>query len=160
MINLIVQTVGVKQTLKIMNNLQKLPQKSVTKVASAGTTVVRRTIRGEVPVGATGNLRRSIIRNGERSRTKGKKVFDVYFDRAMNDVLQRPIKNPGEFGGKSPYAYYPASMEFGFLTRSKGGGLSYVPGYHFMRGGAEDGSAAAKKAMIDVLSAEIDKAVG
>ena len=24
-------------------------------------------------------------------------------------------------------------MEYGFLTRSKGNGLSYVPGYHFMR---------------------------
>ncbi len=142
-----------KQTL---DRVGKLPQKVVTKAAGKGRTVVRRAIRGEVPM-LTGTLKRGIISTGEKSRVKGKKVYQLRFDPALNDVFQRPIINPGEAGGKNPKGYYPASMEYGFLTRSKGGGLSYVPGYHFMRAGAEQSEAAAKSAMIRTATAELEK---
>lgn len=140
----------------VLGSMEKIPQKCVTKAAGKGMNVVRRAVRGEVPVN-TGALKRGIIRKGERSRQKGKKVYDLMFDPGMNDVFQKPIKDPGAFGGKSKHAYYPASMEYGFLTRSLGGGLSYVPGYHFMRDAAESSSGAAKKEMIRVLNEEIDK---
>lgn len=142
-----------KQTL---DRVGKLPQKVVTKAAGKGRTVVRRAIRGEVPVD-TGTLKRGIISTGEKSRVKGKKVYQLRFDPALNDVFQKPIFNPGEAGGKNPKGYYPASMEYGFLTRSKGGGLSYVPGYHFMRQGAEQSGTAAKSAMIRTATAELEK---
>lgn len=152
---------GFTETVKVLAKVGQLPQRTVSKAAGKGATVVKRTIKnGTVPVGATGNLKRAIVRQGERSSRKGKKVFDITFDRGMNDVLQKPIKNPGEAGGKNDHAYYPASMEFGFLTRSKGGGLSYVPGYHFMESGGEQASAAAKQTIIDTLSDEIDKEWG
>lgn len=142
---------------KTLKKVEKIPQKCVTKAAGKGTNVVRRAVRGKVPVGETGNLKRGIIRVGERSRLKGKKVYDLMFDPAMNDVFQKPIQNPGEAGGKNKHAYYPASMEYGFLTRSKGGGYSYVPGYHFMRDAAEETSPAAKLEMVTVFTQELEK---
>lgn len=141
----------------VLGSVEKIPQKCVTKAAGRGATVVRKAVRGEVPVGETGNLKRGVVRKGERSRAKGKKVYALMFDPGMNDIFQKPIKNPGEAGGKSDHGYYPASMEYGFLTRSKGGGLSYVPGYHFMRKAAESSSTSAKKEMIRVFNEEIDK---
>lgn len=154
---------GMKAVIDRLAATGQLPQKAVTKAAGKGANVTRKAVKGEVPVGETGNLKRSIIRHGERSRLRGKKVYDVYFDPGMNELLQKPVKNPGAAGSKATkngHAYYPASMEFGFLTRSKGGGLSYVPGYHFMRQGAEESSAAAKETMTQTLIAELDKTWG
>ena len=139
-----------------LRRVEKVPQRVVTRAAGKGATVVRRAVRGAVPVD-TGALKRGIVRKGERSRTKGKKVYDLMFDPGMNDIFQKPIKEPGSAGGKSPHAYYPASMEYGFLTRSKGGGLSYVPGYHFMRDAAESSSFPAKQATIKAFIAEMEK---
>lgn len=140
----------------VLGSMEQLPQKCVTRAAGKGATVVRRAIRNQAPVD-TGALKRGIIRTGERSRTKGKKIYDMMFDPAMNDVFQKPIKNPGEAGGENPKGYYPASMEYGFLTRSKGGGYSYVPGYHFMRDATMDSFGAAKLAMVRELNKQIDK---
>lgn len=151
-------TTGIVKMVKMLDKVGKSPQKAATKAASKGITLVKRAIKqGTVPVGETGNLKRAIIRKAEKSRARGKKVFEVTFDRAYNDVLQRPIKNPGEAGGKNDKAYYPASQEYGFLTRSKGGGISYVPGLHFMRQGAEQSEAQATQIMIDTMGEELDK---
>lgn len=148
------------ETLRLNGALQridKLPQKVVTKAAGKGATAARKVIRAKVPVGDTGQLKRGIIRGGERSKVKGKKVYDLMFDPAKNDIFQKPIKNPGEAGGKSDHGYYPASMEFGFLTRSKGGGLSYVPGYHFMREGMEESAPAVEEEVVHTMVTELEK---
>lgn len=139
-----------------LSRVEKVPQRAVTKAAGKGATIVRKAVRGAVPED-TGQLKRGIIRKGERSRTKGKKVYDLMFDPAKNDIFQKPIKQPGVAGGKSPHGYYPASMEYGFLTRSKGGGLSYVPGYHFMRDAAKSAAPLAKQATIKTFTAELEK---
>ena len=93
------------------------------------------------------------LESGAKSGT-----YDLTFDKGMNDVLQKPVKNPGEAGSKSTlhgHAYYPASMEYGFLTRSKGGGLSYVPGYEFMRTGTEAAGPEARQVIIDTAAKEL-----
>lgn len=147
---------GFDNLVMVLGSMEQVPQRCVSRAAGKGMNVVRRSVKGQVPVD-TGALKRGIIRVGERSRIKGKKVYDLMFDPRKNDIFQKPIKNPGEAGGKSKHGYYPASMEYGFLTRSKGGGYRYVPGYHFMRDGAEAASSAAKSEMIRVLNEEIDK---
>lgn len=140
-----------------LQRIDKLPQKVVTKAAGKGATAARKVIRAKVPVGETGQLKRGIIRGGERSKVKGKKVYDLMFDPAKNDIFQKPIKNPGEAGGKSDHGYYPASMEFGFLTRSKGGGYSYVPGYHFMREGMEESAPTVSTEVVHTMVTELEK---
>lgn len=144
-----------------LSRVEKVPQRAVTKAAGKGATVVRKAVRGAVPED-TGALKRGIIRNGERSRIKGKKVYDLMFDPRMNDVFRKEIpapgtKHPGARRSEWDYAYYPASMEYGFLTRSKGGGLSYVPGYHFMRDAAQSAEFPARQATIQAFTAELEK---
>lgn len=157
---LVFQVKGFDSFVGVLGKMENVPQKCVTRAAGKGANVVRKAVRAAAPKGETGNLRRGITRRGERSKVKGKKVYEVTFSSSMNDVFQKPIKNPREAGGKSDHGYYPASMEYGFLTRSKGGGLSYVPGYHFMRDAAEASSAASKSEMIKTLNEEIDKEWG
>ena len=139
---------------------KKTARKIITKAAGKGTTIVRRHIRQKIPVGETGELRKGIIRKAERSRIKGKKVYDLMFDPKKNYIFQKPIKHPGEAGSsntKNGHAYYPKSMDAGFLTRSKGKGLSYYPGYHFMANGADEGYLTARKTVIDTAMNEIEK---
>ncbi len=159
---LVFQVKGFDNFVGVLGKMENVPQKCVTKAAGKGANVVRKAVRAEAPVD-TGNLKRGIRRTGERSRKKGKKVYSIYVD---VDAGQRVVYNPrytktyrkvdGK-GTKEFYAYYPASMEYGFMTRSKGNGLSYVPGYHFMRKSAEATSRAAKTEMIKTLNEEIDK---
>lgn len=141
---------------RALMRVEKVPQKVVTKAAGKGRTIVRKAIRQAAPV-ESGAMKRGIVSVGERSRYKGKKVYELMFDPDKNDVFQKDIKSPGAAGGKNKKAYYPASMEYGFLTRSKGGGLSYVPGYHFMRSAAEQSKHAAMKGMIITVTDELEK---
>lgn len=137
----------------------QLPARIVTAAAGRGATVVKRAVKnsGEMPV-LTGTMRHAIRRlRPERSKVKGKKVYPVGFDSKLNDVLQKPIQNPGEAGGENSHAYYPASMEYGFLTRSKGGGISYFPGFHFMAEVGERTREAAKAAMAKKFNEAMQK---
>ena len=150
----------VMRAIEVFNRVGKSPQSAVTRAAGKGMTVVRRQIRQLAPVGETGNLKRALHRKGEKAKVRGKKVYDLGFDPAMNDVLQRPIQNPGAAGSTSTgrgYAYYPASMEYGFLTRSKGGGIKYVPGLEFMKKGTEEAGPAASQVMINSVMKELEK---
>ena len=137
----------------------QLPARIVTAAAGRGATVVKRAVKNsaEIPV-LTGTMRKAVRRlRAERSKVKGKKVYPVGFDPAMNSVFQKPIQNPGEAGGQNDKAYYPASMEYGFLTRSKGGGISYFPGFHFMAEVGERTREAAKAAMAKKFNEAIQK---
>ena len=149
---------GAEKMIRMLNEMQKSPQKAITSAAGKAATQVKRAIKqGTVPVGATGNLKKAIVRKAEKSRKRGRKVYDVTFDSAYNEVLQKPIQNPGEAGGKNPKAYYPASQEYGFLTRSKGNGITYVEGLHFMKKGADESEKQAMDIMMDTLGKELDK---
>ena len=131
----------------------------MTAAAGRGATVVKRAVKNsaEIPE-LTGTMRKAVRRlRAERSKVKGKKVYPVGFDPAMNSVLQKPIRNPGEAGGQNDKAYYPASMEYGFLTRSKGGGISYFPGFHFMAEVGERTREAAKAAMAKKFNEAMQK---
>ena len=171
----------IERTVKMLNEAGKSPQKAVTRAAGRAGTVLKRSVKGEVPY-KTGTLKQSIIRVGERSRRKGKKVYQVTFDRKMNSQLQKPIRNPGQLGGKSSKGYYPASMEYGFLARAKdgSGGIVYysetlndfrtrpnaeqkqvttqnVEGHHFMAKGAAAAEPEVRKILIDKTMEGLEK---
>lgn len=111
---------------KTMQRMGGVPQKAAAKAASKGLTVVRREVRKLVPVGRTGKLKRGLYRKGEKTRLKGRKVYELTFNPKMNSDFQKPIQNPGALGGKhASHAYYPNSIEYGFLARKKGGGIEY-----------------------------------
>ena len=139
------QVDGLDDLIKTINELGQLPQRCVTPAARKGGQTLLRAVRAAAPV-ETGDLRRGIVLKPEKSRRRGKKVYQVVFDANMNDVFAKVSKS-----GKR--AYYPSSMEYGYVTRNGG----YIPGYRFMRDTSNSMENAVKDVMIDVLSKQIDK---
>lgn len=150
-------TRDLKELRRAVAALGDVPTRCVTSAAGKAATLVKRNIRqGDIPE-YTGSLRRGIVRTRkEKSRARGKAVYRIDFDPAYNDVFQRPVKNPGAAGSTQTgngHAYYPYSMEFGFITRDGG----YFPGFHFMRDGAEESRYAAEGRMVKSLNENLEK---
>lgn len=158
-------------------------QKCVKKAAQKGSNIAGSAIRAAVPV-RTGQLRKGFKKRQEKSKRIGRVVYDYAMDSAKNSVFQRPIKNPGQLGGKNPKGYYPNSVEYGFLARAKGGGIVYyrhgrfysreykagqpglearleskeVPGTHAVKKAAESVAPQVSSTIQKVLFEEVDKA--
>lgn len=141
-----------KRFCRTLEKIGGLPQKCVTKAARKGGSVVLKAVRQKAPVD-TGTLKKGLRLKAEKSRTKGKKVYEIAFDAGMNDVLRKPIQNPGEAGGKSKTAYVPASMEYGYFARNG----RYIPGYRFMRRAAEESEETMARVTAETLTLEVDK---
>lgn len=134
-----------------------------------GAKVVQKAIQTQAPVDS-GDLREGLILVKEKTRTRGKVVYQITPAREKNAIFQKPIQNPVR--SKSPYAYYPASQEYGYFTRCPGGGMTYVrsdgskatmnkvPGKHYMRTGADVASETAKNLIAKSLLDDITKGYG
>ena len=155
-----------EQTCKTLGT--KTAMKAAGKAAQKGSNVVGKSIRSSAPKGKTGQLRKGFKKKKEKSKQQGKVVYDYAMDPAKNDIFRKPIKNPGELGGKNKSGYYPASVEYGFLAKAPGGGYSYhrgagkrqakrVKGQYFVRKGAEKAAPEAMETMKRVLNEELDK---
>ena len=142
---------------KMLRRVGELPRKVVNKAAGKGATVAGRAVRSAAPRGRTKQLNKGFKRKPEKSKELGKKVFDYAMDSAKNDIFQKPIKNPGVSGGKGPHAYYPNSVEYGFLTRSTSGGLRYVPGQHFVQKAANAARPQVESTVIKTAISELEK---
>ena len=141
----------------------------LTRAVKKGAKVVQKAIQTQAPVD-TGLLREGLILVKERSRIRGKAVYQITPAREKNAIFQKPIKNPVR--SKSPYAYYPASQEYGYFTRRPGGGMTYVrsdgskatmdkvPGKHYMRTGADVAGETAKNLIAKTLLDDITKEYG
>lgn len=137
---------GMKELQKTMKKLGEVPQKCVTPAARKGMNIALRSARKKAPY-ETGELRKGMKLIGEKSRVKGKKVYQVVFDRAKNDVFQKKNKK-GNVSG-----YYPASQEFGFFARNG----RYIPGYHFLKKSMTDNSDNISSTIVKEVGKNIDK---
>mgnify|MGYP001392164245 FL=1 len=136
---------GMKELEKTIRKLGKLPQKCVTKAAKKGAQIALKAAKQKAPF-LTGALEEGIILKAEKTKKKGKKVYQVTMNPAMNDVFVKTTKDGKRY-------YYPASQEYGFITKNGG----YVPGYHFLRDSLVDNKERIEKTVVDVLAKEIDK---
>lgn len=141
---------------KLQNDLKKLgkvPQKHVTASAKKGMSIVLKDAKANAPYD-TGQLKKGMILQGEKSRYKGKKVYRVVFDPAMNDVFQKKVKNPGESGSPNAKdtAYYPASMEYGYFARNG----RYIPGYRFIHNSLQNNAEKMERTIITTMKQKID----
>lgn len=136
---------GMKELEKTIRKLGKLPQKCVTKAAKKGAQIALKAAKQKAPF-LTGALEEGIILKGEKTRRKGKKVYQVTMNPAMNDVFVKTTKDGKRY-------YYPASQEYGFITKDGG----YVPGFHYLRDSLVDNKERIEKTVVDVLAKEIDK---
>ena len=136
---------GMEELEKTIRKLGKLPQKCVTKAAKKGAQIALKAAKQKAPF-LTGALEEGIILKGEKTRRKGKKVYQVTMNPAMNDIFVKTTKDGKRY-------YYPASMEYGFITRDGG----YSPGFHYLRDSLVDNKERIEKTVVDVLAKEIDK---
>ena len=161
---------GFEQLIQGLDHLaQKLPEESLRRAVKKGADIVLQQARSQAP-SKTGTLRQGLILHKEKSRVKGKVVYDVYPDPKKNAIFQKPIRNP--IRSKTKYGYYPASQEYGFFTRRPDGGMHYinsagdevsmdkVPGKHYMRTAADVVGEAAKNEIISNILADIEKELG
>ena len=154
MINLKID--GAKELNEKLKTLGSPPQKMVTKAARAGMVIALRATRRGRWIDQTGEMRKGMKLIGEKSKFKAKKVYQVVFDRAKNNIFQKPIKNPGSRGGKgNKTGYYPASQEYGYFA----GEGNYVPGFHFMSRALEDNSSLIKDRTTKSMHDSIDKII-
>lgn len=136
---------GMKQLEKSIKKLGEVPQKHVTASARKGMNIVLKDAKANAPYD-TGMLKKGIVLKGERSRSKGKKVYRVVFDRAMNDVFQKKNKE-GKITG-----YYPVSQEYGFFAKNG----RYIPGYRFIHNSLTDNVRKIEKTIVGEMKKKID----
>lgn len=143
---------GMKELQRSLKKLGDVPQKHVTSSAKKGMNVVLREAKANAPID-TGALKRGMILKGERSKLKGKKVYRVVFDPAMNDVFQKPIQKPGSRGGKGKdTAYYPVSQEYGYFA----GDGNYIPGFKFLHNALDNKKGEMAKTIVSDMKKKID----
>ena len=141
------EIVGMKELERSFRELGKVPQSAATKSARAGGQIALKAAKANAPED-TGELKSGIILKREKSRVKGKAVYDVMMDPAKNDIFVKTTKDGKRY-------YYPASQEYGFLTVDGG----YVPGYRFLRRAIDDNKTVIEKKVLETAGKAVDKAL-
>lgn len=141
------EIIGMKELERSFRELGKVPQTVATQSARAGGTIALKAARANAPVD-TGELRAGIILKREKTRVKGKAVYDVMMDPAKNHIFVKTTKEGKRY-------YYPASQEYGFLTVDGG----YVPGYRFLRRAIDENVAQIERKILETAGKAVDKAL-
>lgn len=136
---------GMKELKRSLKRLGKVPQKHVTSSAKKGMNIALKNAKANAPYD-TGALKKGIILVGEKAKAKGKKVYRIVFDRAMNGVFQKRNKE-GKVTG-----YYPVSQEYGFFARDG----RYIPGFRFIRDSLTDNVSKIEKTIVGEMKKKID----
>lgn len=136
---------GMEELERSLRKLGKVPQKHVTSTSRKAMNISLKDARANAPYD-TGALSKGMKLKGERSRFRGKKVYQVIFDPAMNDVFQK--KNAA---GKV-IGYYPVSQEYGFFAKDG----RYIPGYRFVSDSLSDNVRKIEKTIVTDMKKKID----
>lgn len=162
--------IGFDNFIKCCDNVaMKLEGDQLAQAVKKGAKIVQRAIITAAPED-TGELPSGLVLIKERSRIRGKAVYQVVPARRKNAIFQKPIINPVR--SKDSHAYYPASQEYGYFTRRPGGGMTYVrsdgssatmnkvPGKYYMRTGAETAGEMAKETIAQGILDAVAKDYG
>lgn len=136
---------GMDQLMRSLKRLGQVPQKHITSSSRKAMNIVFKQSKASAPVD-TGALKKGMKLKGERSRTKGKKVYQVVFDPAMNDIFQKKNKE-GKITG-----YYPVSQEYGFFAKNG----RYIPGYRFIHDSLADNTRNVERTIVNEMKKKID----
>lgn len=128
-----------------LKKLGQVPQKHVTASARKGMNIVLRDAKANAPYD-TGALKKGMKLQGERSRYKGKKVYKIIFDPAMNHIFQKK-NQAGEI-----VAYYPVSQEYGYFTKNG----KYIPGFRFIHNSLANNAQKMERTIITTMKQKID----
>lgn len=144
---IVMEEVGFVELQQLIEQVGKVPQKVATKAANQGAKIVLAETKANAPV-YDGWLKASLKTIGEKTRTQGKKVYEVTFDRAYNSKLVK-ISDEGK------RSYYPVSQEYGWKYKHGG----YHVGLQYMKNSARDVGTIAENKIIEVAKKELDKVI-
>jgi len=136
---------GMRELEKSLEKLGKVPQKHVTSSSRKAMNIVLKQAKANAPYD-TGQLKKGIVMKGEKARVKGKKVYRIVFDSAMNDVFQKKNKE-GKVTG-----YYPVSQEYGYFAKNG----RYIPGYRFISDSLAENTSKIEKTIVSEMKKKID----
>lgn len=109
-----IRVIGLVELQAQFERLEKMPKKYLTKAAKEGMADPERTAKANAPKGKTGNLKKSIKKKMETPNKRNKSVYRLRYDPKFTEFFLKPTT--GVYGGKTPFAYYPASVEYGYKT--------------------------------------------
>lgn len=133
---------GVQELQQMLERGQRAPAKVLTKAAKMGAKIPLVLARQKAPV-RTGALRRAIRLFSEKRKT-GKKVYQLAFNKNMNDKFVKL------YGDPKKRAYYPASMEYGFKS-SRGS----FQGLRFMREAMQSQRSLVEQTIVNELASSL-----
>lgn len=128
-----------------VNNLGKLPTSSITGPVRKAATKTKKLARMFAPC-RSGALRKGIVvrPKKERTRQKGKVVYDIWMDPGMTDIFVRNTRAGKRY-------FYPGSMEYGFRTK-----FGKEPGHYFMKTAVEVMEPVYEQFVIDDTNRKLD----
>ena len=129
-----------------LKRMAKFPTTMLTGVVKKAANPILRDAKANAPM-KSGALKEAMTLRLEKSKTKGKKVYQITYSASSNDKLVKTSKD-----GKR--SYYPASQEYGFITRSG----AKVAGLRFMRNAADKGAPQFERDVINGMMSKIEKA--
>ena len=142
---------GLAEVQAQFERIGKMPKKYLTKAAREGIADPLKDAKASVPLGKTGNLRKSIKKKMETPNKRNKGVYRITYNANMTDLFLKPTT--GTYGGVTPFAYYPASVEYGFPTR----GGKKVPGQYNIKNAIERHEKSSTHKIVDSLSKSIEQ---
>jgi|SRR6476620_1536163 len=110
------QVEGLEELQAQFNKLGRMPKKYLTRAGRAGIAKDLQDVKANAPTGQTGNLKKSIKKKMETPNKRNKGVYRLTFDSKMTEAFRKPTT--GVYGGVTPEAYYPNSVEFGYKGKS------------------------------------------
>jgi hypothetical protein len=105
---------GYAQLMHQISRIEKFPKKMLTKAAKIAMAKPLAQAKQDAPVGETGLLKKGLKRQLETPNKKKKSVYRLLWDKKFTAEYRKPTS--GKYGGKTPEAYYPHSVEFGYKT--------------------------------------------
>jgi hypothetical protein len=103
---------GLEELQAQFNKLGKMPKKYLNKAGRDGIDPIVRQAQASAPKGKTGTLKKSIKKKMETPNKRNKGVYRLSYDPKFTDQFRKPTT--GIYGGRTPEAYYPASVEYGY----------------------------------------------
>lgn len=130
---------GIPEFQRLLSEVGRAPAKALTAATKKGANIMRQAAIASAPK-LSGKLKKGIRLFSEKRKT-GKKVYQIAFNRNMNNVFVK-ISRAGK------RSYYPASQEYGF--KLKNGGKK--TGRYFMKRAFVPNKRIIEQTMIDELT--------
>lgn len=141
---------GLSELDSQFNRIGKMPKKYLTKAAKEGMAGPLADAKANAPVGETGILQKSIKRVMETPNKRNKSVYRLMYNPDYTDHFLKPTT--GVYGGVTPEAYYPNSVEFGYKTLK-----GKVKGQYAMSWAVHKNEGSSLKKVVDSLNQSVEE---